>query len=212
MEKILDHEPRPLTLRQLELLIGWHTLDASPMIITISGGSGSGKSTLTDRLQASFPNSVAIHTDDYYIGKTRMQTEMPAGEETNFDHPAAIDIRRIVHDLTKLKNGEKTLGARYNMLISEPATTELMRPAPLIIVEGIIANNDELRRISDLTVVAQSTPEARLKRRIERDATRKGYDAATIREIFERDVEPSYQKYYQAGDQAVDFTIKREEF
>lgn len=206
MEKF---EQKVITLDQLRLKIGQL---AAVSVMTISGPSGSGKSTLSSRLASDFPDSTIIHTDDYYIGKTRMATQMPPGEELNFDHPAAIDIAQIARHLVALKNGTPVLGARYDMLTSEPTEPELLEPAPLIIVEGLVANHQNLRAISELSVLAQSSPAARLQRRITRDQTRKSYNAATTSRNFHATVEPSYQKYYAADDAKAEYVIARREF
>ncbi len=212
MERKGNHESQPLALKQLTQIIGLRAQINPRVIITISGGSGSGKSTLTDKLCKIFPASAALHTDDYYIGKTRMLREMPHGEEANFDHPAAIDISQILNDLTRLANGEEILGARYDMMTMEPSRPEIIKPAPLIIVEGLVANSPKLREISNLTIVAKSTPSARLKHLIERDEIRKGFSAAATAEAFANKVEPSYEKYFAKDDVQAKFVIMRKEF
>jgi uridine kinase len=202
------NQPREITLGQLKQIVGQRLAAHGCIIVTISGASGSGKSTLSAQLTHAFPSNVVLHTDDYYIGKTRMQAEMPPGEEQNFDHPAAIDMERMRRNLTKLRNGEIILGAQYDMFTSEPTEPVIMQPASLIIVEGLAANSPRLRAISNLTILVKSTTAKRLKRRIERDRTRKGYDVATVTQIFMEIVEPSYQKYYAADDTKVQFAIK----
>lgn len=182
-----------------------------PLVVAISGHSGSGKSTVAQKIIDAFPeeSSVFLHTDDYYIGKTRMQREMPAGEELNFDHPAAIDIERLVSDIQKLKSGNSIDSPLYDMLVSEPKPKiRHIEPSRLIVVEGIAANLPSLRTVSDISICVVASPEARLLRRSARDVTRKGYSATKTRELFEKYIEPSYQRYYAPHDTLADICIE----
>lgn len=180
----------------------------STLVITISGPSGSGKTHFVKALQREFPDSLVVGTDNYYIGKTRMKKEMPAGQELNFDHPEAIDTERLAEDIRQLQAGDAIDMPHYDMLISEPLpqTTHLL-PKPLIIVEGLVANCPTLRNLSNLSIRVTAPFEVRLTRRIERDKTRKNHTPEETKEYMLNIVEPAYERYFQTNDTGVDFSI-----
>lgn len=181
-----------------------------PIIVTISGPSGSGKSSVVRDLCEHFKefSPIALSTDNYYIGKTRMLRDMPAGEEHNFDHPAAMNIRQLSDNLHHLLNGKSIDAPLYDMFMSEPKQqTQHIIPSKLIFVEGIAANLPPLRELSDVSICVTAPFETRLARCIARDQTRNGRDEVAEREHFLHYVEPSYRKYYAAADHSSPYTI-----
>ena len=183
---------------------------SQPVIVTLGGPSASGKSTLLERFKADFGDQcTTISTDNYYIGKTRMRTEMPTGEIQNFDHPAAIDTARLARHLQQLHRGETIELPWYDMKTSEPVPyTSDFSPSSLIIVEGIVANQPVLRELSDLSICLTAPLATRLERRAQRDTERKGYDYATTMANFLNLVEPSYQAYHAPEDAHADITLQ----
>ncbi|MEO5949669.1 MAG: hypothetical protein ABIP74_04655 [Candidatus Saccharimonas sp.] len=180
------------------------------LIVTISGPSGSGKTTVVHQLTAALGEPIALlHTDDYYIGKTRMQTEMPSGETLNFDHPASLELTRLAQDITKLRDGATIESPIYDMAVSEPTSnTRTIHPAQVIMVEGIAANIDEIRMLSDISIYVTAPVEVRLQRCIQRDAIRNLRSESEVRQHFETNVVPSYEKYFQIADANADFTLE----
>ncbi|MDE1833086.1 MAG: zeta toxin family protein, partial [Candidatus Micrarchaeota archaeon] len=65
-----------------------------PIIVSIAGGSASGKSSIVAASVAeSFKGeSITITMDDYFKGKSFVDSETAAGREVNFDHPDYIDL------------------------------------------------------------------------------------------------------------------------
>lgn len=181
------------------------------VVVTVSGPSGSGKSSVVKKLSDYFKDisPVTISTDEYYIGKTRMKTEMPKGEELNFDHPASIDIKRLANDILALRRNKSIESPLYDMLTSEPKPEmHCIEPSRLIFIEGIAANLPDLQNISDISVFVNAPFETRLKRCIQRDKDRNGRDETAEREHFLRYVEPSYQKFYKRSDMTSDFILE----
>ena len=181
------------------------------VIVTISGPSGSGKSSVAKDIMQQFADVIPIllSTDDYYIGKSRMQSVMPRGEERNFDHPASMDLERLKNDAMTLKNSQAIDSPLYNMFISEPKDeVRHIEPSRLIVIEGIAANLPVLREISDLSICVTASLETRLARCIKRDKSRNGRDEAAEREHFLRYVEPRYETYFATDDRSVDYIVK----
>ena len=182
---------------------------SQPTIMTLGGPSSSGKTTILEQFRSRYGNRcTTISTDDYYIGKTLMRTRMPEGHTTNFDHPAAIDTARLARDLEALRAGKTIEKPLYDMLRSEPvAWAETITPNDLIIVEGLAANLPELRECSDLSLTLSAPVEERLRRRMERDTTRKGHTPEQTLDIFMNYVEPNYQTYFAPHDAEADYQI-----
>lgn len=189
-----------------------HTLkeSAGPVVVTVSGPSGSGKTTVVYQIIETLNTPVSVlHTDDYYIGKTRMRTHMPDGEEQNFDHPASMDLKRLATDIDTLKQGNSVTSPVYSMFFSEPTKdTRRVDATQLIIIEGIAANTADIRALSDISVCVTAPYEERLERCIRRDSERAGRAADEQYHYFQDHVEPSYQKHFARDDRQVDFMIR----
>lgn len=198
------------TLETVFANIDQRLVDAKqPLIVTLSGPSGSGKSTILKKFQTHFPDMVSVlETDSFYIGKTRMANEMPAGEETNFDHPASVDTGKIVRIIKALRSGHEVDLPVYSMMRSEPENDTIKQvPTPLIVVEGLMANLPEIRRCADFSLALNVPLEVRLSRRVQRDVTRNGSSAEKTTRWMLNEVEPSYQRYYAEADKAADYQI-----
>lgn len=208
----LERAEKTATATTNDLLRAVHAIydpAGTPQILTIGGPSASGKSTLLKTLQQQYGSDITILTsDNYYIGKTRMQREMPTGQEDNFDHPRAIDTARLASDLSNLQARQSVTTPIYDMLASEPLTgTEQHSPTPLIVVEGLVANHPELRKLSRLSAALDAPLNERLVRRIERDRTRKAHTPETTMSTFLNIVEPSYHAHYAGFDRTADLHI-----
>lgn len=109
------------------------------LIIGIAGGSGSGKTTLALRLKERFGEDEVrlISHDSYY----KRHDELPFEErcKLNYDHPDSFDIPLMVAHLRELRAGHPVQVPVYDYTIHNRSNeTVLVRPAPVIIVEGIL--------------------------------------------------------------------------
>jgi uridine kinase len=181
-----------------------------PLVITLSGPSGSGKTTFVHELIDALRAPVAlVYTDDYYIGKTRMRTEMPRGEEVNFDHPASINLATLVRDITALQANCPVSSPIYDMAVSEPTgNTRIIEPAGVIMVEGIAANLDQIRYLSDISICVTAPLEERIRRCLARDNTRNLREEHEVIAHFTHVVAPSYDAYFKHADEQADYTIQ----
>jgi uridine kinase len=179
-----------------------------PLIMTLGGPSASGKSTTMSRLTNHFGAVSTLSTDDYYIGRTAMETKLPWPHKSNFDHPRAVNMGLLIGHLCKLRMRERIERPIYNMLTSEPTLdTVTVEPHPLIIVEGIFANNPDISYWARLKVTTMRSAEARLARRIERDRVRTGQSEEEIRSYFTEVAEYNYQLFCAANDRNIDFFL-----
>ncbi len=177
-------------------------------VILIAGPSSSGKTTFANRLciqlQVAGLDPLYIGTDNYYRGRDLM----PIGEDgkPDFEGIEALDLEQMEHDINALLQGEKVDLPVYNF---EAGAREygsrivtISQDTP-IVIEGLHGLNPELSRsfpeadkfriyISPLAQINADamnripTTDARMLRRIVRDARFRAYSAAQTIEIWPR--------------------------
>lgn len=171
--------------------------------VMIAGPSSSGKTTFSHRLSTQLTacglTPHAIATDNYF--KNRSDTPRDANGQYDFESLGAMDVEQFNHDMSLLLQGETVDMPQYNFKkgIREYNGDRLtLGPRDVLVIEGIHCLNDAFSHslpkeskfkiyISCLTTLNVDdhnripTTDARLLRRIERDARTRGYSArATI--------------------------------
>lgn len=171
--------------------------------VMIAGPSSSGKTTFSYRLSTQLlacglhPHAIA--TDNYF--KNRSETPLDQNGQYDFESLGAMDVEQFNADMTRLLRGETVEIPQFNFKkgVREYNGNYLTLGAQdVLVIEGIHCLNDQLSYslpkeskykiyISCLTTLNVDdhnyipTTDARLLRRIERDARTRGYSArATI--------------------------------
>lgn len=172
--------------------------------VMIAGPSSSGKTTFSHRLSTQLiacglrPHAIA--TDNYFCN--RADTPRDERGEYDFECLGAMDVEGFNRDMNRLLNGETVEMPTYNFIkgVREyNGETLTLGENDVLVIEGIHCLNDEFSKalpkeskyriyISCLTTLNVDdhnripTTDARLLRRIERDARTRGYGArATIK-------------------------------
>ena len=172
--------------------------------VMIAGPSSSGKTTFSHRLSTQLvacgmrPHAIA--TDNYF--KNRSETPRDKNGQYDFECLGARDIEQFNTDMVRLLNGETVEIPQFNFKkgVREYNGDYLtLGEQDILVIEGIHCLNDQFSHslpkeskykiyISCLTTLNIDdhnripTTDARLLRRIERDARTRGYSAqATIR-------------------------------
>ncbi len=172
--------------------------------VMIAGPSSSGKTTFSHRLSTQLlacglqPHPVA--TDNYF--KNRADTPRDESGQYDFESLRAMDVEQFNLDMTRLLRGETVEMPRFNFKkgVREYAGDFLtLGSKDVLVIEGIHCLNDRFSHtlpreskykiyISCLTTLNIDnhnyihTSDARLLRRIQRDARTRGYSAqATIK-------------------------------
>ncbi|WP_297717042.1 nucleoside kinase [Intestinimonas sp.] len=172
--------------------------------VMIAGPSSSGKTTFSHRLSTQLiacgmhPHPIA--TDNYF--KNRADTPRDENGQYDFEGLGAMDVEQFNADMSRLLRGETVELPRYNFIkgVREyNGDTLTLGPQDILVIEGIHCLNESFTHalpkeskykiyISCLTTLNVDdhnripTTDARLLRRIERDARTRGYGArATIR-------------------------------
>lgn len=165
--------------------------DRSPYLIAMTGGSGSGKSTVAEALLREFSEigAVVFNEDGYYWP---MSHHGPATNKAqrdaiiagvNYDDPSSKDTHLMARQLSDLKSGRTIQQPIYDYDKHDRKTDETreIKPAPLIIVEGIHALSvPELKPLIDLSIYVDTPDDLRLARRIRRDVVERGRTVESV--------------------------------
>jgi uridine kinase len=184
------------------------------MIIGISGGSGSGKTTIVNQILAHFSSSevTLLSQDSYY----HAHDHLPLNErkKLNFDHPDAIEWELMISHLTALKNGEEVMQPVYSMVESNRTQqVELTKPAPIIIVEGILIYTQEaLRDICDKRYWVDVPLDIRLWRIVNRDTNERGKTLELTLQRYKDTVKPMHVKYIDPCIEHANEILQNDEF
>ena len=178
------------------------------MVIGIAGGTGSGKTTLTLGLKERFGDAVSIlYHDSYY----KRHDELPFEErcKLNYDHPDAFDTPLLVSDLRALCRGETVLSPTYDYTVHNRAEeTVEVRPAPVVLVEGIlIFAEPALRALMDIKIFVDTDADVRILRRIMRDVKKRGRSLDSVVQQYLTTVKPMHEQFVEPSKRYADLIV-----
>jgi uridine kinase len=181
----------------------------TPFIIGICGGSGSGKTTFIKGIRSKFSESeVCIISQDDYYKPRHEQKKDPKGIE-NYDLPKSIDKKALLRDIEKLKAGERVEIKEYVFNNDRSAAkTIVIKPAPVIIVEGLfVFHYKKMSRMYDLRVFISAKESLKVIRRIIRDQIERNYPADDVLYRYEHHVLPSFERYIAPYRETADIVV-----
>ena len=181
---------------------------ASPMIIGIAGGTGSGKTTITKKIVERFSDNVTVlYHDDYYKEQHALSYDERC--KTNYDHPDAFDTDRFIADLDSLKDGNTVLSPVYDFTIHDRSElTKPVRPAPVIIVEGILIFADKrLTDRMDIKIFVDTDADVRILRRLSRDVKERGRSIDSVISQYLTTVKPMHEKFVEPSKKMADIIV-----
>lgn len=176
--------------------------------IGIAGGTGSGKTTITRRLLQRFPESVSVvYHDNYYKAHDDMTYEQRS--HLNYDCPDAFDTELLLRDLAALRRGEEIRCPVYDYTVHNRSDkTVLVRPAPVIIVEGILIFQDpRLCELLDIKIFVDTDADVRILRRIVRDVRDRGRSLESVVDQYLTTVKPMHEMYVEPSKRNADIII-----
>lgn len=180
-----------------------------PFVVGISGGSAAGKTMIAGLLarELADKNPLIIAVDRYFVDQSHLAPEDRA--KVNYDIPSALDFASLASDLERLISGEpvRLPVYDYSSHSSRPAA-ELVTPAPLIIVEGILLfYPPQIKPLLDFRLYVEAEKEERLRRRIARDTVERGRTESSVIAQFNQTVEPAFNEYTAPTRRLADFTL-----
>lgn len=181
----------------------------SMLMIGISGGSGSGKTTVVNHLLRRFTREEVqvISQDAYYHDRGHLTDAEKL--RYNFDHPSAIDFELMVSHIRELQGGRSVNMPQYDYVTcSRLAETVLVKPAPVLLVEGIlIFTFKSLREMLHMRVFIDAEPDERLIRVVGRDIRDRGRNVEDVFSHYKRFVKPMHRMFIEPSKRFADLVI-----
>lgn len=182
---------------------------SKPLVIGIAGGTGSGKSTVARNLANGLPvgSVVILDHDSYYCHYPTMPVE--ERRLFNYDHPDALDNALLIEHLDRLRAGQSVEVPSYDFVthLRGPETRHV-EPAPVVIVEGILAFVDEaLRERMDIKIFVDTDADIRMFRRVRRDMESRGRTFPQVREQYFKTVRPMHMQFVEPSKRWADLII-----
>ncbi len=180
-----------------------------PFVIGVAGGSGSGKSTVTRQVVAAIgsENVAVVMQDDYY----RDQSHMPAEDrrKQNYDHPDAFDWPLMAQHLSALRQGEAIAMPVYDFAADNRSSeTIAVKPAPVIVVEGLFALYDtQLLNMMSLKVYVDTASDVRFIRRLQRDISERGRSTESVVTQYMDTVRPMHKQFIEPTKRNADVIL-----
>jgi uridine kinase len=181
--------------------------DPKPYLIGIAGPSCAGKTELARRLAATLATRV-LPLDAYYIDLAHLPLEQRA--QNNFDVPTALDHDLFLAHLAALAAGREIARPVYDFAThTRTAATELIAPAPFIIVEGLfVLYWEDVRRLFGAAVFVDLDDKTCLDRRILRDVKERGRTPESVLWQFGESVRPMCEKYIRPTHKFADVVVR----
>lgn len=180
-----------------------------PFLIGICGGSGSGKTSFIKKLRERFPESDVsiVSQDDYYFPRSKQEKDEKGIE--NFDLPDSIDKKKLRQDIHSLMEGNTLTFKEYVFNNDEAiANTITIKPAPIIIVEGLfVFHYKKLAQLFDLKVYIHAKDNLKVIRRIYRDQVERNYPIDDVLYRYQHHVLPAYEAYILPYKEMADVII-----
>ena len=180
------------------------------MILGVAGGSGSGKTTVARKLVEYFNEPgqiVLIPQDAYYKNQDHLSVE--ERQQINYDHPLAFDNDLLVEHLERLRQGQGVEQPIYSFLThTRLSEAHPVRPAPIIILEGILVLEDaRLRELCDIKVYVDTDSDERFIRRLGRDMIERGRSVDSVIDQYLHSVRPMHLQFVESTKRYADVII-----
>jgi phosphoribulokinase len=144
------------------------------IVVGVVGDSGAGKTTVTRGLVRVLGDDRVTHVsaDDYHRFDRRRRAELGVTPL----HPASNHLDILTQHLIHLRRGEPVLKPVYSHRDGTFQPPVYVRPAPFLVVEGLLNFHTEtLRSVHDVRVALMPPEELRRAWKLKRDCTRRGY-------------------------------------
>jgi uridine kinase len=183
---------------------------STPVTVGVAGGSASGKSTVVAELvrRLGGTRAAVLRHDAYYHDLSHLPFEERI--EVNVDHPDSLETELLVGHVRALMTGEPVAMPDYDFVTQTRGPDGIVvRPASVVIVEGLFTLQDErLRALWDVAVFVATTEDERLQRRIERDGRERGRDRAAVVSQHERVVQPMHDRFVEPSRAFADVVLE----
>ncbi|MBF6593149.1 MAG: uridine kinase [Thermaceae bacterium] len=182
---------------------------SQPFVIGIAGGTGSGKTTVTQAIVDAVGSAqvALLPMDNYY----QDNAHLPFEERTklNYDHPGVFDLELYLEDIGRILRGQSVRMPQYSFKeYTRIAETILVRPAPVVVLEGIMVLVDaRVRSAMHLKVFVDTDADVRFIRRLERDMAERGRSVESVVKQYMEQVRPMHLSFVEPSKRYADVII-----
>lgn len=179
-----------------------------PILIIIAGGSASGKTTVVNEISKKIGNdAIYIRHDDYYKCQDHLSPEQR--RLTNYDHPDALENDLLYVQLQDLLDGKEIDKPIYDFVTqTRKKETEHIKPKSVIILEGILALEDErIRNLASIKVFVNCDDDLRFIRRLKRDIEERGRNVDIVVNQYLKTVRPMHHLFVRPTIRYADIII-----
>jgi len=156
-----------------------------PIILGIVGDSAAGKTTLAEGVAEILGKEqvVTICTDDYHKYNRAQRAE---------NGTSALDLKCnyldvIENDLNSLRNGKAIIKPKYSHHDGTFQPAEYVEPKPYVVVEGLLGYSTRVMRNNyDVKIFLDPEEELRVRWKIIRDTTKRGYSKEEVLASLEK--------------------------
>jgi uridine kinase len=184
-----------------------------PFLIGVAGGTCAGKTMVCERLAelAGDDQLALIRLDSYQVEHTHQSAAERAA--TNYDHPDAYDWSLLNNHLAILAAGQPVMAPTYDFAVHDRSDiVREVRPAPVIVVEGILVLHDpDLRGRFDLKVYIDTAADLRFIRRLRRDVDERGRTIDSIVAQYVTTVRPGHEQFIEPSKRFADVIFPGDE-
>jgi len=182
-----------------------------PTFIGIAGGTGSGKTTVAEIIRENLGDgkTAIISMDSYYRDFPGLTLE--ERKKINYDHPSVFDSELLEKHLKDLSKGKPIKLPIYSFdRYERTGKFEIVRPKPIIIVEGILLfYYDNIRSYFKIKIFVDTDPDVRIIRRIKRDVQERGRTLESVIKQYLNTVRPMHIQFVEPTKQFSDIIIPR---
>jgi len=180
-----------------------------PLIIGIAGGTGSGKTTVANVIiQRVGVDQIAYLPHDAYY---KDLSNLPEAQrvEINFDHPNSLETPLLIEHIKHLRDYQPIHLPIYDFRThSRTKETRLIKPKPVIIVEGILIFAEaDLRPLFDIKIFVDTDADIRFIRRLQRDITERGRSTESVIHQYLSTVRPMHLEFVEPSKRYADVII-----
>ncbi len=184
------------------------------ILVGIGGGTGSGKDTLTDLIVKHLTlwgvSAASFSTDNCYMDLSFYKNEerklLTVNQQFNYDHPRAVDFKKLVKYASDMKKGIGFEYPVYDFTIHSYGEEKRSLPSNLGVgvIQGIYAlyagpeigeNPYTLIELYDYKLYVSTPVEIAFLRRIMRDTIERGRKLEGINAQLRLTVRPMFEKY-----------------